>query len=168
MLYLYSKLLLALEVFDMKTTEVKHQSEIHRSSRTHVTQKPAKNKSKAVKVSKALRFLALLNKVTFWAVIIFGSVLTVTTVIGGLFFDLQADTVASWFVFTLVLIFAALSVFAFVTFIIWYWRVLLTPILLVVFIALIIGASLLFITPDITPFIDAFELIGSYFSFLVQ
>ena len=142
-------------------------AKIHRRSDTTMEIRlPKRCKKKDEITSKTLKFLLKFKKFTFWAMLALGLSLVVTTIIGGLFFNVESPVIACWFVVALVLVFAVLSMIALVTFIVWYWKALATPAILLASILCVMGASWLFIAPDFTPFMNIFDLLSPIFGLL--
>ena len=108
------------------------------------------------------------NRVCFSLLLLaFAAVLLITTVIGGLLFDLTATTVFSWFGTMLVIIFAIGFIVALLCFLSWYFFTkpwVIVPI--VAGIALILGAVILLIKPDFLPALDLGEMLTPYLEFL--
>jgi hypothetical protein len=115
-------------------------------------------------MSGLLAAIAWLRKSAFWSLFYLGCALVFTTAIGGLFFNLTASVVATWFIVAmgvdLILHFLA----AFTLFIIYFFGK--TGGILVVFSVLVMAASWLFIAPDLTPFVELDKTLAPMLGFL--
>lgn len=113
------------------------------------------------------KFLKFWKMAAFIVLLAFAAVLLITTVIGGLLFDLTATTVFSWFSTMLVIVFGIGFIVALLCFLSWYFFTkpwVIVPI--VAGIALILGAVILLIKPDFLPAIDLGETLSPYLEFL--
>ena len=107
-----------------------------------------------------INFIKKVRALAFWAILITGIALFFTTIIGGVFFELEPATVFSWFITALVVIFGVAFLLSFIAFLIWY---LFSPpqaiFVLIAAIALITGAVVVCVSPEMFPFMNAEELL---------
>ena len=142
---------------DFPRMSKKDTAKIHRTSDTTMEIRLPERKGEIL--DPTLKFLFKFKKFTFWATIAIGISLVLTTIIGGLFFNVESPVVACWFVVALVLVFALISLVSLIIYFVWYWKLMLTPLILIASILGVVGASFLFIKPDITHFLNIFDML---------
>lgn len=110
--------------------------------------------------------LSVIKFILFLGLIVLGGALFVALILGGLFFDVEASYVASWFIGVILIVFVLLFIYALFAFIGWFLFTRPFPgaFLVVALLAVFLGLIILWLVKK--PAVDLGTYLDPIFSFL--